>query len=208
MSISNGQFIPPMSGYGRPSPPTTRRRIVSPRPPEPPPPSSAEPDRAFVENAPPQETEQTLRSTPTAPENPPEKAGAEVAGSKKWRKRVSAETKSVAVARVEALVGAGEELNKATTKVGKEIGNSPLSVKQWVYKARKQKPAKPAKPAKKRAQNGASRRVEAAIAEHLGGELGPLDVALDLLELADRARTSLGAASRKRLLVEIQRRLA
>jgi len=189
-----------MSGYGRPSPPTTRRRIVSPRPPEPPPPSSAEPDRAFVENAPPQQTEPTLRSKPEPPKGP-----AEMAGSKKGRKNASAETKSVAVARVEALVGAGEELNKATAKVGKEIGNSPLSLKQWVYKARKQKPAKPAK---KHAQNGASRRVEAAIAEHLGGELGPLDVALDLLELADRARSSLGAASRKRLLVEIQKRLA
>jgi hypothetical protein len=203
-----------MSGYGRPSPPTSRRRIVSPRPPEPPPPSGAEPDRAFVENAPPQETEQTLRSAPTAPENPPEKAGAEMAG-KKRRPRASGEQREIALARVRALVKAGEQRKKAIDKVAKELGYSAGALNKWMVDAgHRERQVRSdrvveTRPAKKRAQNGASRRVEAAIAEHLGAvELGPLDVALDLLELADRARSSLGAASRKRLLTELEKRLA
>jgi hypothetical protein len=201
MSVSNSHFIPPMSGYGRPSPPTTRRRIVSPRPPEPPPPSSAEPDRAFVENAPPQKTEPTLRSAPEPP-----KEAAEMAGSKKGRKKASDETKSIAVARVESLVGAGEQLQKALAKVGKEIGNSPLSVRQWVFEARKQKPAKPAK---KRASNGAGRRVDAAIAEHLAPpKLDGLDLVLDIIELCERAKTGLTKSQRARLRTALNERLS
>jgi len=201
MSTSNGHFITPVSGYGRPSPPTTRRRIVSPRPPEPPPPSSAEPDRAFVENAP-QKTEPTLRSAPEPPKEP-----SKVAGGKKRRKKASDETKSIAVARVESLVGAGEELAKALAKVGKEIGSSPLSVKQWVYKARKRKPAQPAK---KRASNGAGRRVEAAIAEHLAPspQLDGLDLVLDIIELCERAKTGLTKSQRARLRTALNERLS
>jgi hypothetical protein len=191
-----------MTGYGRPSPPTTRRRIVSPRPPEPSPPSSAEPDRAFVENAPPpQKAEPTLRSAPEPPKEP-----AEMAGSKKGRKFANAETKSVAVARVEALVGAGEQLKKALAKVGKEIGSSPLSVRQWVLKARKQKPAVPAK---KRASNGAGRRVDAAIAEHLAPpKLDGLDLVLDIIELCERAKAGLTKSQRMRLRTALNERLS
>lgn len=176
----------PASSY-RPSPPSTRVRMQT------------EPDRQLVEDFEPPKTEHTLRSVPEPP-----KDLSEMAGSKKGRKRASDEHKSIAVARVEALVGAGEQLQKALGKVGKEIGSSPLSVRQWVFKARKQEPAK------KRAGKKAGRRVEATIAEHLAPEprFDGLDLILDIIELCERAKEGLTKSQRARLRATLNDRLS
>jgi hypothetical protein len=182
----NGHFIPPPTGYGRPSPPTARRRIVSPPPPE-----SAEPDRAFVEKTP--ANEPTLRSKPE-----PEPAEvAEVAAKKKPRTRLTAEQRSIAVARVEKLVGAGNQLKDALRTVGKELGASPLSVRHWVFKERK---AKSEKPAKKRAAS------KAAVAPASNGS--PVHHLAQVDVLAEQLIMSIGGLVRTIVREEIRRMLS
>ena len=132
---------------------------------------------------------------------------------KKKRVVVSDETRTVAVARVDKLVEAGNPAGEAVASVAKEIGVSDSAVINWRTAARKNggkvetknRSKKPAKQAKKRS------RIETQIAGHArksAEEPGPLDIALDLLALATRAREKLGAASRKRLLAELTERLS
>lgn len=189
MTTPNGHFLSPPQGYGRPSPPTARRRIVSPPPPE-----SAEPDRAFVDNAP--ANEPTLRSAPTAPGKPPEKAGAEVAAKKKARKpRASAEQREIAIARVQALVKAGETRKKAIEKVAKELGYGPSALNKWMIEhgARLRSPR-------------SDRVVEARIARN--GSSPEQPTPLDSLEIADALIKSLGSMVRVIVREEIRRMLS
>lgn len=193
MSTSNGHFIPPAAGYGRPSPPTVRRRIVAP-------PESAEPDRAFIENAPPPQNEPTLRSKPEPEQAPTERQASSVA--KKKRVKLSDEQKSIAVARVEALVGAGEQLKKAVVKVGKEMGAAPLSVRGWVFKARESKPA-PARAGKK-----VTRRKPSEYIPPPATNGSPVHALAQVDVLAEQLIASLASMARTIVREEIRRMLA
>lgn len=200
MATKEGDFIPlnsrrtpnnvvtmPPSSY-RPSPPSSR--------PAPPPPARAEPNRSQIDMPfEPPKQEPTLRSKPEAPE----------VVTKKKPTKVTAETRSVAVARVEKLISAGNPAGEAHAAVAKELGVSESSIYNWRTAARKNGAAKPAKKkATRRADNGAE--LTRQIAEAL--EESPLDIALDLLRLADRAKAKLGSESRRRLLSELQARLS
>jgi hypothetical protein len=96
-----------------------------------------EPDRSHVEGAP-----------PPAPPSPPAPEPAEMAGKKK-RAVIDANTRAVAVARVNKLVAAGNPAMQAVAGVAKELGVSESSVLNWRTAARKSAP-KVAKKAKKK----------------------------------------------------------
>ena len=130
----------------------------------------------------------TLRSAP----EPPAPAEVSEMAAKKKRKRLSPSDMSVALARVEKLIGAGNGASRALATVAGEFGVSASSIARHRQLAAKNGARKP---------TGAPRPTDAA-------ELGPLDIALDLLELASRARAGLGEASRKRLIAELTRRLS
>jgi hypothetical protein len=121
-----------------------------------------------------------------------------VAAKKKKRSRLSDEQKGIAVARVESLVGAGEELQKACASVGKEFGSSPASVKQWVYSARKAKPPKP-RAAKKVAAKKVAPASNGSPAVH---HLAQVDV------LAEQLIMSIGGLVRTIVREEIRRMLS
>lgn len=160
-----------------------------------------EPDRQFVDKAP-------------AAEAPPEMA----AKKKPAKRNITDEDRAVAVARVEKLIGAGNATMKAVADVAKELGVSESSIYNWRTAANKSagKPGKPGRKAKARkvsngkATNGAPPRrlskLDQAIAEHM--KESPLDVVLDMLRYADKARSMLGDGSRKRLLAELTTRLS
>lgn len=155
-----------------------------------------EPDRQFVDTTP-----------------PPAEPAPEMAGKKKVGKRnITAEDRAVAVARVNKLAEAGNATMKAVADVAKELGVSESAVYNWRTAANKSagKPGKPARKAKARkVSNGAAPRrskLDQAIAEHM--KESPLDVVLDMLRYADKARSMLGDGSRKRLLAELTTRLS
>ncbi len=141
----NAQRMPP-SSY-RPSPPSAR----APQP---------EPDRSQVEGYEPPPREETLRSRPEPPG--PERQAPEMAAKKKRVRspesiarqkatlaakktargtkqkrapRASAEQREIAVARVQALVKAGEQRKIAVRRVAKELGYKGGAVAKWLVEA-------------------------------------------------------------------------
>lgn len=150
-------------------------------------PAEPEPDRSHVEGF-----------VPTAP--PPAESEPEPVAAKKKRAKVTDETRAVAVARVDKLVAAGTASGKAVATVAKELGVSDSAVINWRTAARKAP-----KPAKKRRSPAAA--APAANGAH-NGQASPLDLVFEMLTLADRAKTALGAPSRSRLLAELTVRLA
>lgn len=101
-----------------------------------------EPDRSLVEGF-----------IPTAPPLAAESEPEPVAAKKKARKRLTDGDKKVAIARVNSLVKAGEEIRKASKTVAKEFGCSALSLERWRRETLRNGGGEPAavKPTKKRA---------------------------------------------------------
>jgi len=112
--------------------------------------------------------------------------------AKKTRKRakVTAETRSVAVARVEKLTAAGNPSAEAVASVAKEFGVTEAAVYQWRKAARDAAPA---------SANGPAKAAPA---------FDGLDLILDIIELCERAKKGLSKSQRARLKAAIDERLS
>lgn len=133
--MSNGQFFDMNAQQGRPSPPSSR----------------------------------PIRRAPSAPEPtaamPPERKAEPVAAKRKKRAKVGADTRAVAVARVEKLIGAGNPAGKAVASVAKELGVSDSAVMNWRTAANHAKNHAAKKAAKKPAEKKrASKKTSEAVA--------------------------------------------
>jgi transposase-like protein len=119
---------------------------------------------------------------------------AEVAAKKKRaRAKATPETRAVAVARVDKLIGAGNPAGEAIATVAKELGVSDSSIHNWRAAARKSK-SKP---------NGAITE-ESRPARAFDG----LDLILDIIELCERAKKGLSKSQRARLRAALNERLS
>lgn len=177
------------SSYSPPSnrraaPPSVRPRAAPPAVAAFTPPEPAEPAR-----------ETTLRSRPEP--GPPPTEPAKVA--KKKRAKVTAETRSVAVARVAKLMSAGNLASEATAKVAKELGVSESAVANWRSAANQArgKQAAPARPAKREARSRANGIGDVTLATMPESEL-----------IAERLIQSLAGMVRTIVREEIRRMLA
>ncbi len=118
-----------------------------------------------------------------------DKPEASKVAAKKKRAKLTDETRSVAVARVEKLIEAGNPSGQAIATVSKELGVSDSAIHNWRAAANN-----------KNKNNGAL-------------ELGPvkldgLDLILDIIELCDRAKKGLSRNQRAKLKAMIVERLS
>lgn len=106
----------------------------------------AEPDRTHVEGA------KALNPQPV----PEPEAAPEVAAKKKRRRaKVTADTRAVAVSRVEKLIAAGNPAAEAHESVAKELGVSVSAIQNWRTIARKAPKPRAGKVARRASNNGA-----------------------------------------------------
>ncbi len=155
MSISNGQFLDlnDRARLERQHPSITKLRpgvVRRNNHPEP------EPDRSMIEGFVAKGLGAEAAVDSLLGERRPQSEAREMAAKKKARKRLSDGDKKIAIARVAALVKAGEELRVSARKVAKEFGVSPLSLERWTREARRSGESEPPRAGKKKR---AARRV-------------------------------------------------